>query len=436
MAIRWLGKSSITLFVFALMVGNLLVGAKIYNSEESVAEREEAFVQLERYTAVLEQVREYYVDEDKVDYESLVEGSLEGMLSSLDPHSQFMDKKSYADMKDDTSGQFGGIGVVISTKDGILTVVSPMEGTPGWKAGLLPGDKIIEINGDSTEGVLLNEAVGQLRGIPGTTVKIKIVRPDTSDILDMVLTRSRINVSSVKGTRMLDDELGYVRITSFDQKSAELLQEALEELLEQGMKGFILDLRNNPGGLLNAAIEVSQKFLDKKDLVVFTQGRDETSRKYYKARGAHHYKDFHMAILVNGGSASASEIVGGALQDHQRAILVGERTFGKGSVQSVLPLDDGSALRLTTAKYYTPSEQVIHNHGIAPDVTVPMDNDLLREIFQQQARYDDGDSESDESDTLIEDIQLNRAVELLRAVMLFDDLNNDGHKEVIYAEAE
>jgi len=190
MAFRWLSKSSITLFVFALLVGNLLVGAKIYNSDDSQEKREEAFQQLDLFTTVLEQVREYYVDEDKTNYETLIQGSLEGMLSSLDPHSQFMDEKSYSDMKDDTQGQFGGIGVVISVKDGILTVVSPMEGTPGWRAGLAPGDKIIEIDGKSTEGVLLQDAVTLLRGVPGTTVKIKVVRPDTSEINDHVIMRS------------------------------------------------------------------------------------------------------------------------------------------------------------------------------------------------------------------------------------------------------
>jgi len=431
MAFRWLSKSSITLFVFALLVGNLLVGAKIYNSDDSQEKREEAFQQLDLFTTVLEQVREYYVDEDKTNYETLIQGSLEGMLSSLDPHSQFMDEKSYSDMKDDTQGQFGGIGVVISVKDGILTVVSPMEGTPGWRAGLAPGDKIIEIDGKSTEGVLLQDAVTLLRGVPGTTVKIKVVRPDTSEINDHVIMRSRINVSSVKNTHMLNEKIGYTRITSFDRKTGELLQTALEELIGQGMQGLVLDLRNNPGGLLNAAIEVSQKFLEKRDLVVFTQGRDETSRKTYKARGVYHYDNFHIAILVNGGSASASEIVAGALQDHERAILVGERTFGKGSVQSVLPLEDGSALRLTTAKYYTPSERVIHNHGIAPNVHVPMDSDRLRQIFQRRAQLNDA-GEADA--TIAEDIQLSRAMELLDAVIMFDNQNNNGQKDVVYTE--
>jgi carboxyl-terminal processing protease len=421
-----LGKGSIGLMAVTLMVANLIVGAKLYNSEDAMSERVQAFTQLELFTKVLEQVRENYVDGEKVAYDDLISGSLNGMLESLDPHSQFMDKDMYDDMKEDTSGQFGGIGIVISVEDGILTVVAPMEGTPGFDAGILTDDKIIEIGGVSTEGLALSEAVKLLRGVPGSDVKLKVLRPDTSEIMDLSITRTIINVASVKGAHVNADGIGYIRIISFDQRSADLLQQGLEDMLEQGMKSLVLDLRNNPGGLLTAAIDVSQKFLDKRDPVVFTQGRDITSRKTYRARGPHHYKNFPIVILINGGSASASEIVAGALQDHKRAILVGQRSFGKGSVQSVLPMYGGTAIRLTTAKYYTPSERVIHHRGIMPDIVVEIDPKHWQEIMQQRSNPETEDPKTEE----VEDPQLDRAIDVLKGIMLFQAKKQDRLKQM------
>ena len=412
----------------ALMIANLIVGAKLYNSEEALAERVQAFSQLELFTKVVEHVREYYVDGEKVDYNTLIiDGALNGMLESLDPHSQFMDKDMYDDMKEDTTGRFGGIGIVISVEDGILTVVAPMEGTPGFDAGIRTDDRIIEIDRASTEGLALSEAVKRLRGVPGSQVKIKVLRPENSDIMDFSITRSVINVPSVKDANVNEEGIGYIRIISFDQRSADLLQKSLEDMIDQGMKGLVLDLRNNPGGLLTAAIEVSQKFLDKKDPVVFTQGRDFASRKTYRARGAHHYKDFPLVILINSGSASASEIVAGALQDHKRAILVGQRSFGKGSVQSVLPMDGGSAIRLTTARYYTPSERVIHKRGIMPDIVVDIDPVAWQRILQRRTRpYSSTGEESRD----VEDPQLDRAIDVLKGIMLFQARKQDQLKQM------
>lgn len=412
-----------------LMIANLIVGAKLYNSEEALAERVQAFSQLELFTKVVEHVREYYVDGEKVDYDSLIiDGALNGMLESLDPHSQFMDKDMYDDMKEDTTGQFGGIGIVISVEDGILTVVAPMEGTPGFDAGIRTDDRIIEIDGASTEGFALSEAVKRLRGVPGSHVTMKVLRPENSDVMDFSITRSVINVASVKDANVNEDGIGYIRIISFDQRSADLLQKGLEDMIDQGMKGLVLDLRNNPGGLLTAAIEVSQKFLDKKDPVVFTQGRDFASRKTYRARGAHHYKDFPLVILINSGSASASEIVAGALQDHKRAILVGQRSFGKGSVQSVLPMDGGSAIRLTTARYYTPSERVIHKRGIMPDIVVDIDPVDWQRILQRRTRpYSSTGEESQD----VEDPQLDRAIDVLKGIMLFQARKQDQLKQMV-----
>jgi carboxyl-terminal processing protease len=427
-AMKNVGKGSIGLMAMVLMVANLIVGAKLYNSEEALAERVQAFSQLELFTKVVEHVREYYVDGEKVDYDTLIiDGALNGMLESLDPHSQFMDKDMYDDMKEDTTGQFGGIGIVISVEDGILTVVAPMEGTPGFDAGIRTDDRIIEIDGVSTEGLALSEAVNRLRGIPGSQVTMKVLRPENSDIMEVSITRSIINVASVKDANVNEEGIGYIRIISFDQRSADLLQKGLEDMIDQGMKGLVLDLRNNPGGLLTAAIEVSQKFLDKKDPVVFTQGRDLASRKTYRARGAHHYKDFPLVILINSGSASASEIVAGALQDHKRAILVGQRSFGKGSVQSVLPMDGGSAIRLTTARYYTPSERVIHKRGIMPDIVVDIDPVDWQRILQARTRpYSDTGKESQD----VEDPQLDRAIDVVKGIMLFQTRKQDQLKQM------
>ena len=344
------------------------------------------------------------------------------MLQSLDAHSQFLDPEMYSDMKEDTSGQFGGLGIVISLKDGVLTIVAPMEDTPGFRAGLLAGDKIIEIDGESTEGLSLPEAVKLLRGAPDTTVTIKVLRPETQEIKDVSVVRAEIKVPSVKGETILENGIGYLRITQFNSPTAEALQRALDELEEQGMRALVIDLRNNPGGLLTAAIEVSQKFLNRGDLIVYTQGRDPYQKQQFRARGRRRYLELPIAILVNGGSASASEIVAGALQDHNRAILVGEKTFGKGSVQSVIGLDDGSAIRLTTAKYYTPSERVIHEHGIAPQIEVHMDPEDWRKLMNRRSRAGmvapGGESEEE-----VVDVQLQRAMDVLKGVMIFEARN-------------
>lgn len=299
-------------------------------------------------------------------------------------------------MKEDTSGKFGGLGITIGIKNSILTVISPMEGTPAFRAGLLGGDKIVEIEDESTDGLALEEAVKKLRGDPGTKVKIKVFRPGTHLFKTFTLTRAVINVPSVKDTRVLDGNIGYVRMLQFGEDTAADLQAALDELESQGVKALVLDLRSNPGGLLASAVEVAQKFLRKGDLIVFTRTRDGRIDRSYSARPRKAFPKVPMAILINGYSASASEIVAGALQDHHRAVLVGEKSFGKGSVQSVLPLEDGKvAIRLTTAKYYTPSERVIHENGIEPDIVVPMTAENWRNVViaRNKAEQLTGDEE-------------------------------------------
>ena len=416
-----LGRRLIFSSLMLLLMGSLLIGVRIYSQETESEKREQAYDHIALLTKVIHQIRLNYVDEEKTDYKDLIYGALRGMLQSLDPHSQFLDPDMYMDMKNDTSGQFGGLGIVISIRNNVLTIVAPMEDTPGFKAGLLSGDRIIEIDGESTEGLALSEAVKHLRGEPGSSVTIKVLRPKPYEVKEVEIERAIIEVKSVKDTAMLDANIGYVRVTQFNEPTADLLQDALTELKDQDMEALILDLRNNPGGLLTAATEISQKFLSRGDLIVFTKGRGGRKDRRYTAKGRHHYKDFPMVILVNGGSASASEIVSGALQDHNRAILVGEKTFGKGSVQSVLPMDGGAAIRLTTAKYYTPSERVIHERGIEPDIVVPMSPDDWRKLLIKRSRpagYEPGEDEEKVEE--VEDVQLNRAIDVLKGIMIFE----------------
>jgi len=412
MAIRWSGKGII--YVLIPLLGlNLYVGAKKFTQiDRAQLEKDEAFKNMARFTKVLNRIRENYVDSDKTSYEELIDSSINGMLQDLDPYSQFLDRSMYQDMRDDTAGRFGGLGIVISVKDSVLTIIAPIEDTPGMKAGLISGDKIIEIDGSSTEGMSLPEAVKYLRGDPGSEVEIKVHRPGKAKIIDLTIVREIIKVSTVKGARIIRDNIGYLRITQFNAPTARSLQEAIDKLFDEGMEGLIIDVRENPGGLLSAAIEVAQKFLKRGELIVYTQSRNIESRQTYESRGRHHYTDLPIAVLVNSGSASASEILSGALQDHKRAILIGERTFGKGSVQSVESLKDGSAIRYTTAKYYTPSEKVIHENGIEPDITVSIEPETWHEIRMQWSRQV-------KEDEIIRDEQLERAIDVLQGVKIF-----------------
>lgn len=371
------------------------------------------------FTRVLEEVHRSFVDTNEAGYDSLIRHALTGMLQDLDPYSQFLDEESYEDMKDDTAGHFSGVGLVVSVKDGLLTVVSPMEDTPAFHAGLLSGDIIVEIDGKETREMSLSEAVKKMRGDAGTEIKLKALRPSTHEVKEHLITRAEIEVASVKDAKILSDGVGYIRITQFNEPTAEDLKTALKTLSEQDMKALILDLRGNPGGLLTAAAGVAELFLPRGEMIVFTKGRaEEMDQQTFKSSGLTHYTDFPMAILVNGGSASASEIVSGALQDHKRAILVGEKTFGKGCVQSVLPLDDGAAIKLTTALYYTPSERVIQDHGIEPDVKVKMNPEDLFKIRLKQAQKDGEADKEIPVELEVRDVQLDYAIGTLKGMLI------------------
>jgi carboxyl-terminal processing protease len=370
-------------------------------------------------------IRQDYVDESKISYEKLTEAALRGMLQSLDPHSQFMEASSFEGMKEDTESRFGGLGVHVTERNGDLIIVSPMEDSPGFKAGLMPGDQIIKINGQSAEKLTIGEATEKLRGAPGTKVTLTIVRPGTKEIRDFELTREIIKVWSVKEAKLLPKELtgdmkiGYARITQFNAPTAEELAKKLDELEKQGMQAFVLDLRFNPGGLINSAVDVAGMFLPAQTVVATTEGRvPSQSRKYSASPGLRRRSNYPLAVLINYGSASGSELAAGALKDMNRAIVVGETSFGKGSVQSVLPMPDGSALRLTTAKYYTPSHNPIHEHGITPTIRATMTPEQERQLMMLR-REDLNDEARKKELATFRDTQLERAVDALKGVLVY-----------------
>jgi carboxyl-terminal processing protease len=330
----------------------------------------DTYKQLNLFGDIFERVRSHYVE--KPDDSKLVEGAINGMLNSLDPHSSYLDPKSLRDMQSQVNGQFGGLGIEVTMEDGLIKVVTPIDDTPAAKAGLRAGDIITQLDDDPVQGLTLNQAVDKMRGAPNTKINLKIMRKGVDKPLDIAVIRDIIRVRSVRSK--IEDDIGYIRITQFNEQTADGLTKAIKEINEKipadKLKGYVLDLRNNPGGLLDQAIAVSDAFLDRGE-IVSTRGRDPEETQRFNARPGDLTNGKPVIVLVNGGSASASEIVAGALQDHKRATLLGSRSFGKGSVQTIIPLGPGNgALRLTTARYYTPSGRSIQAKGIVPDIEV------------------------------------------------------------------
>ncbi len=422
---RAMKKRLVQSLVVILVIFNVAVGLRVYSALGAQEKDDTGYASIAVFARALQLIRQDYVDESKVSYEELTHAAMRGMLNSLDPHSQFMEARDFKGMQDDTNSRFGGLGIVVAQRDGNIIIVSPMEDTPGFRAGLLPNDQIIKIDGQSMEKADLNEAIKLLRGEPGQKVVLTILRPTTKEIKDYPLVRENIKVASVKDAKILPPELGgefkvgYARITQFNVPTAEELGKKLDELEAKGMQAFILDLRYNPGGLLNSAVDVAGQFLPAKTIVASTEGRvPSQSRTYPTADKVKARPRYPLAVLINGGSASGSEIVAGALKDLNRAILVGETTFGKGSVQSVIQLQDGSAMRLTTAKYYTPSKQVIHEHGVAPTIRATLSSDQERLLMMQRREDLSVDPERKET-AAFHDTQLERAVDALKGVMIY-----------------
>jgi carboxyl-terminal processing protease len=393
----------------------------------------QTYERLRIFTEAIETIEKNYVEE--VDAESILYGAIRGMLTTLDPHSSFMTPEEYKEMQVETKGQFGGLGIEISIRDDILTVVSPIEDTPAFEAGIKAGDKIVKIEDKITKGMNILEAVKLLRGPSGSQVNIWIMREGFKEPMEFTITRDIIEVKSVK-SRLLEKGFGYVRIAQFQANSHSELEKALKKLAtdKKDFKGLILDLRNNPGGLLNQAVSISDEFLES-GLIVYTEGRVAGQEMRFEAKKRGSQPSYPIIVLVNGGSASASEIVAGALQDHERAVIVGTPTFGKGSVQTIIPLPDGSAVRITTAKYYTPSGRSIQAKGIEPDLLVKEgvieEDEPTRTIIKEKdleghlsgegaAAAEEEEEGNDENDFQeIKDVQLKRALEYLKSWYIF-----------------
>lgn len=433
---------TVTLFATGFVIGHKVAHAKSDSYED-----------LRAFTRALELIKSNYVEDP--DTKELIQGAIRGMVSSLDPHSSYMSERAFKEINMDIKGEFQGVGIQIGIKNQQLTVISPIEDTPADRAGIAAGDKIMKINDEWTKDLTIEEAVDKMRGPKGTQVRLLIFREGWDKPKEFKITRDVIKVASVK-SRMLEDGIGYVKIIQFQGRTAQDVDKAIKKLEDQGMKRLVLDMRNNPGGLLDASVDVSSLFLAKDKLVVYLQGRKKEDRKDFTATGEAKVRDYPLVVLVNTGSASASEIVSGALQDQKRAVVIGTQTFGKGSVQTVFPLDAGTGIRLTTAKYYTPSGRSIQNVGITPDIEVKLPkiaskngesqhlvvrekdldrhlkNDTVKDDGKQDKKQQDGDDElametmpKDDKD----DIQLQKAVELLKTGDIFKNVQAFVKKE-------
>lgn len=428
-------------FIIAALV-ILLTGMVI--GQQMVQAKPDTYEQLKSFTQALEIVKRNYVENP--DDRELIEGAIRGMVASLDPHSSYMTERQFKEMNMDIKGEFTGVGIQIGIKNQQLTIIAPIEDTPGYRAGLEAGDKILKIDDEWTKDLSIDQAVDKMRGPRGTQVRLTIFREGWDKPKEFKIVRDVIKVASVK-SRMLNDSIGYVKIIQFQGQTAEELEKALTSLEAKGMKKLVLDLRNDPGGLLDASVDVSSKFLPKDSLVVYLQGRQKTDRKDFLTMSTETPRSYPVVVLVNTGSASASEIVSGALQDSKRALIVGTQTFGKGSVQTVFPLDGGGGLRLTTAKYYTPSGRSIQNVGITPDIEVKLptvkeakegdsmhvvlrEKDLEHHLKNETVKEDKKLQKPAEEDFTMEtmpkddkdDVQLQKAIEILTPAVLAADV--------------
>ncbi len=415
-------KKIIIIFVFFMIGLSIFVSIVLSGADKK---KDDLYRQIELFSDTLTTIQSEYVDETKP--KDLIYGALKGMLSSLDLHSQFMDPDTYNELKVETKGKFGGLGIEIAIKDGLLTVITPIEDTPAWRAGIKPLDKIVKINEDITRNMTINEAVKRMRGKPGETVNLTVLRESDNKILEFKIVRDIIKIKDIKEARILEDGIGYIRLSEFREDTMKNINLALSELFKGKMSALILDLRNNPGGLLEASVDVTGKFIPKGKLVVYTKSRKEQQNLEFLSASDQPILDLPMAVLINEGSASGSEIVAAALQDYKRAIIIGMKSFGKGSVQTVIPLSDGSALKLTTSKYFAPNGREIHGKGVTPDIIAEASKNTLelaqgintQEIFEEIEEKKSPTSKEKDIFNYKTDNQIMRAVDLLKAIKFY-----------------
>ncbi|MCP9446509.1 MAG: S41 family peptidase [Nitrospira sp.] len=432
------------------LLGGILIG----KGWERTGYAGETYEELKTFSEVLNQIQRHYVDETKP--KELIQGAIRGMLATLDPHSAYMTPEMYKEMQVETKGEFGGVGIQIGVKDNRLAVIAPIEGTPAHRAGIKAGDFIVKVNDETTKDLSLMDAVQKMRGPKGSKVSLTVQREGTPEPLVFTLVRDTIKIESVK-SKVIENNLGYVRLTQFQESTGKDLAKAIKQFKEQKVQGVIIDLRNNPGGLLTAAVDVSEQFLPSGKLIVYTKSRDGKKDEWF-AKAKDQLDNLPLIVLVNEGSASASEIVAGALQDWGRAVVVGTTSFGKGSVQTILALGDGSGLRLTTAKYYTPKGRTIQSTGITPDIMVKAPQPVVAKATENHAGEKDSEGKGGKSSagkdhqasptgkstdeagaktgtpppavtaeaggdlSPEEDVQLQKAVELLKTWKIFKDL--------------
>lgn len=428
---RWLRVPNIIWLVGLALAASIptttAFSAETGTKASPVAEEEAVYKELELFTDALSIVQSDYVEEPQA--RQLIYGALKGMLATLDPYSQFLDPDSYRELKVDTEGQFGGLGIEITIKDELLTIITPIDDTPAFMAGLKSGDRIVKIDGEMTRGITISDAVKKLRGKPGTEVKLTVLREGENELKEVAIQRDIIKIRSVREARVIEDGIAYIRLSDFHENTPTDLQNAIDELKRKNMDSVILDLRNNPGGLLDVSVSVAELFLKRRQLVVSTKGRLRHQNLEFRSRVDGQINDLPLVVLINEGSASASEIVAGAIQDHHRGVVMGTKSHGKASVQTIFPLKDGSALRLTTSKYFTPSGRSIHGEGIHPDVDVPFveppeekeaekeKKESSEEVFNRIESTDQGKTPEEPKRPL--DNQLARAVDLIKGLRVF-----------------
>ena len=395
--------------IFSLSLNSVCSAGEKKEAKAGSIKKDDIYKKLDLFGEALAVIQKKYVEE--VSPKDLIYGSLNGLLFSLDPYSQFLTPDDYKELLVETEGKFGGLGIEITMRNGLLTIVSPIEDTPAWQAGLKAGDIIVKIDGKLTKGITLNGAVKKLRGKPGTKVKLMVLREKDRKIDEVTVTRKIIKIKDIKRSVILKGGVGYIRLTEFRENTAKDLNKALAKLKKEGMKALILDLRNNPGGLLNSAVDVASKLLEDGKLIVYTKTRTGKEIKYISLPMKDKFLNMPMVVMINRGSASGSEIVAAGLRENKRAILLGDRSFGKACVQTIIPLSDGSALRLTTAKYYTPLGHSIHEKGIHPDITVTKEKtkgkEDVFEVIKGKKKFD-----------YTKDYQILRALDLIRGLLV------------------